>query len=119
MTSGDRFFSWIQARFVVALICLFAFTLQTSVVQPHIHGGGEARVSSEAPAGHKAPVDKDSPDDCPICQAFALTGSLITPAVIIFGIAITWVKAPSALPPSETVNPFLARNWRSRAPPQV
>jgi hypothetical protein len=118
MTSGDRFFGRIQARFVVALICLFAFTFQTYVVQTHIHGAGEARVSSEVPANHKAPVDKDSPDDCPICQAYALTGSLITPAIIIFGIAITWVKAPSALPPSETVSPFLARNWRSRAPPQ-
>jgi hypothetical protein len=119
MTSGDRFFGWIQARFVVALICLFAFTLQTYVVQTHIHGAGEARVSSDAPAGQKGPLGKDSSDDCPICQAFAVSGSFITPAIVIYGIAIAWVKAPSALPPSETVDPFLSRNWQSRAPPQV
>src|SRR5665213_2935642 len=118
MTSGDNFLGRIRARFVIALVCLFAFTLQTYIVQTHIHGAGEARVSSAAPAGHKTPTSKDSPDDCPICHASAVAGSFVTPAIVIFGIAITWVKAPSGLSPSETVNPFPTRNWRSRAPPQ-
>jgi len=118
MTSGDRFLNRIQARFIIALICLFAFTFQTYVVETHIHGAGEARVSSDASAGQKVPLGKDSPDDCPICQAYAVAGSFTTPAIVIYAIAIIWVKAPSILTPSETVNPFLSRNWRSRAPPQ-
>jgi hypothetical protein len=118
MIGGDRFMNQIQARFIIALICLFAFTFQTYVVETHIHAAGESRVSSEAPTGHQTPVDKDAPDNCPICQAYALAGTFVTPAIIVYGIAIAWVKAPSTSLPSELVSPFLSRNWRSRAPPQ-
>ncbi len=109
-----------RARFIIALFALFAFTLQTYVVQTHVHiPGAETALTGNASTGHKAPAgDRDGSDDCPVCQAFALAGTFVTPAVIIFALALTYIEVAPYFALRATSGPLLARNWRSRAPPQ-
>lgn len=118
MRSGDRHFGFARVRFIAALIALFAFTLQTYVVQTHIHVPG-VEISGLGHANHPSPLDnKNSQDDCPICQAFATTGAFVTPALIILALALSFIDASPVVALRTTMGPLLARNWRSRAPPQ-
>jgi hypothetical protein len=105
-------------RFIAALIALFSFTLQTYVVQTHIHGAGfEAGAFGQV--NHPSPLDgKNGQDDCPICQAFAATGSFVTPALIILALVLAFVATAPFVALPATAGPRLARNWQSRAPPQ-
>jgi hypothetical protein len=119
MQRGDRHFGLgLRVRFIAALIALFSFTLQTYVVQTHIHAAGfETGIAGQA--NHPSPLDgKNGQDDCPICQAFAATGSFVTPALIILALLLTFVATtPFAALPA-LAGPRLARNWQSRAPPR-
>jgi len=119
MQRGDRHFGLgARVRFIAALIALFSFAFQTHLVQTHIHGAGfETGVVGQV--NHPAPLDgKNGQDDCPICQAFAATGSFVTPALIILGLVVTFVATtPFAALPA-IAGPRLARNWQSRAPPR-
>jgi hypothetical protein len=126
MRRGDRHFrlaslgarTRVNARVIAALIALFTFTLQTYVVQTHIHVPG-FETSAFGQVNHPSPLDgKNGQDDCPICQAFAATGSFVTPALIILALVLTFVATTffAALP--ATAGPRLARNWQSRAPPR-
>ncbi len=109
-----------QARFVVALMALLAFTLQSYIVQTHIHvPGTEAALTGNASTGHKAPSgDRGSSDDCPVCQAFALAGAFVTPVFVILALALTYIEVAPSFALRATSGPLLVRNWRSRAPPQ-
>jgi len=104
-------------RFAIWLI-LAAFTLQSYVVQTHIHDTAPAAISKAfTNTGHgKSPVD-NSPLDCPFCQA-ALSGAfaLSTMPLVSLSAAGVFVAAPdhSATASYNTV----AHIWRSRAPPQ-
>jgi hypothetical protein len=107
-----------KARFIVALIALFTFTLQTYVVQTHIHTaafetGGTGSLNHPSPLGNK-----DNPDDCPICQAFAMAGSAVTPALIVLALALAFVDAAPFFALRSIAGPLLARSWQSRAPPR-
>ena len=51
-------------RFIAALIAIFSFTLQTYVVQTHIHAPG-FEVSGLGQVNHPSPLGKDNQDDCP------------------------------------------------------
>jgi len=104
-------------RFIAALIALFAFTLQTYVVQTHIHAPG-FEISGFGQVHHPSPPAKDSQDDCPICQAFATAGSFVTPALIILALALSFIDTSPVIALRTTTGPLLARNWQSRAPPQ-
>ncbi len=118
MRSGDRHFGFARARFIAALIALLSFTLQTYVVQTHIHApgfeiSGFGQVQQPSPTGNK-----DSQDDCPICQAFATAGAFVTPALILLTLALSFIDASPYVALPATAEPLLARNWQSRAPPQ-
>ena len=118
MQRGDRQFGIGRLRFVAALIALLSFTLQAYVVQTHIHAAG-VEISGFGQVDHPSPLgNKDNPDDCPICQAFATFGSLVTPALIILALALSFDDASPVVALRTTAGPRLARNWQSRAPPQ-
>jgi len=118
MQRRERHFGVARARFIVALIALFSFTLQTYVVQTHIHTRGfETGIVTQA--NHQTPAgDKTNQDDCPICQAFAATGTFITPALIILALALSFIDAAPCFALRAIAGPLLTRNWQSRAPPQ-
>lgn len=108
-----------RARVIVALVALFAFSLQTYLVQTHIHGASGQEITSQTAGSHKAPADRDNPDDCPICQAFALSGAFVTPVILILAVALSFVgMAPASVPPG-TGELLFRRNQRSRAPPRL
>jgi hypothetical protein len=107
-----------KARFIVALLALFTLALQTYVVQTHIHTatfetGGFGTVNHPSPPGNK-----DNQDDCPICQAFAMAGSAVTPALIVLALALTFVDAAPVFIRRSAAGPAVARSWQSRAPPR-
>lgn len=107
-----------SARFIVALIALFTFTLQTYVVQTHIHTaafetGGMGSLNHPSPLGSKS-----NQDDCPICQAFAMAGNAVAPALIVLALALAFADAAPFFALRSTAGPLLARSWQSRAPPR-
>jgi hypothetical protein len=117
VSGGKRHFGFARGRFVAALIALFAFTLQTYVVQTHIHVPG-VEFSGLGQVTHPSPLDnKNSQDDCPICQAFATAGSFVTPALIILALVLSFIDASPHVALPSAAGPLLARNWQSRAPP--
>lgn len=122
MTGGEKQVGWMRARLIAALIALFAFSFQTYLVQTHIHGAAGHEITSQTLGGqtlggHRAPADKDDPDDCPICQAFALSGAFVTPVILILAVALSFVGMAPALVPPGTGELLIRRHKRSRAPP--
>jgi hypothetical protein len=105
-------------RFAIWLI-LAAFTLQSYVVQTHIHDTAPAAISKAfTNIGHgKLPVD-NSPLDCPFCQA-ALAGAfaLSTTALVFLSAAGIFLPIPDR--PATASYDTVAHIWRSRAPPQL
>jgi hypothetical protein len=104
-------------RFAIWLI-LAAFTLQSYVVQTHIHDTAPTAVSKTfTDTGHgKLPADT-SPLDCPFCQA-ALSGAFaLSPVVLVFLSATGVFMAPPDHPATASYD-TVAHIWRSRAPPQ-
>jgi hypothetical protein len=108
-----------KARMVFALLALFIFTVQTSVIQTHVHLWTiGSQTTWQAPSGHTAPTDDGlNPDNCPICQAYALVGNFtativvfLTPALSLLAVALF----PALPAPGGT---RLTRSWQSRAPP--
>ena len=118
MQRGDRHFGLgARVRFIAALIALFSFTLQTYVVQTHIHAPG-VEISGFGQVGHAPANDKNTTDDCPICQAFSATGSFVTPTQIILALVLAFILTAPFVAVPATAEPLLARNWQSRAPPR-
>jgi hypothetical protein len=104
-------------RFAIWLV-LVAFTLQSYVVQTHIHDTTPAAIGNAfTNAGHgKLPVDSN-PLDCPFCQA-ALSGAftLSTPLLVFLSAAGIFLAAMDH--PATASYDTAAHIWRSRAPPQ-
>lgn len=117
MLRGDGYFGFARLRVIAALIALLSFTAQTYVVQTHIHTQG-VEISGLGQTGHSSPDNKNSQDDCPICQAFATTGAFVTPALIILALALSFIDASPIFVQRAAAEPLLTRNWRSRAPPR-
>ena len=117
MHRGARHFGFARLRLIAVLAALLSFTLQTYVVQTHIHAQG-VQISGLGQAGHTAPDNRNSQDDCPICQAFAATGAFVTPALIVLALALTFIDVAPVFARGTRAGPVLTRNWRSRAPPQ-
>jgi hypothetical protein len=112
-------------RLAITLLALCTFSVQSFVVQTHIHG--LATLSAAAPVAGpvvKAPHDPKAPPDgdpasCQICQEFLHGGIYVLPSAI------------AALPPTLAVEqvvlllvPQAASNqtshsWMGRAPPQA
>jgi hypothetical protein len=117
VSSRGRHFGFVRLRFIAGLIALLSFTLQTYVVQTHIHVPG-VEISGFGQVNHPSPLDKNSQDDCPICQAFAMAGTFVTPALIILALALSFIDASPFIALRTEAGAPLARNWQSRAPPQ-
>jgi hypothetical protein len=107
-------------KLLLNLVVLVAFTLQTFLVQTHLHNlpasllpAGTATASLPAP---KAPFDAEK---CFLCQEYTHVGVYLTPA------------AAAVLPPSAAVSQLphtlaafaaarpLSHNWMGRAPPHA
>jgi hypothetical protein len=120
---------------VVVLLGLLALTMQSMVVQTHVHysavsSGAKAGILSIlsqdgapiAAAGNSKPAGKsDSNSDqsnCPLCQAFA-NSSQFTHSVVLFSAPLLTGQA-IYLAVHEAVPSFAAVNhsWYGRAPPR-
>jgi hypothetical protein len=109
------------ARIFAALLAL-CFTVQTYLIQTHVHPLPEraklaASLGTHAPT--KAPADNDDPDNCPICQAFALSGNFDAPAIIILPMATLVASADSITYLFRHWVSLSGHAWKSRAPPQA
>lgn len=100
------------------MLILAAFTLQSYIVQTHIHGAAPATVSKALTStGHgKSPVD-NSPLDCPFCQA-ALSGAFALSATPLVFLSTAGVFLAALDHPVTASYDTVAHIWRSRAPPQ-
>jgi hypothetical protein len=105
-------------RFAIWLV-LVAFTLQSYVVQTHIHDTAAVAISKAfTSAGHgKSPVD-NSPMDCPFCQA-ALFDAFALSATPIFFPSAAAIFLPAMDHPATASYDTVAHIWHSRAPPQL
>jgi hypothetical protein len=109
------------SRLLLNLVVLFAFSVQSFLVQTHLHNLPQSfltanSVNVSAPDTSKAPIDADK---CFLCQEYVHGGIYLTPA------------AAAVLPPSAVVSllpfvlaPFVAarshsHNWIGRAPPRA
>jgi putative copper export protein len=104
-------------RFAIWLI-LAAFTLQSYVVQTHIHDAAPAAISKAfTTTGHgKSPVD-NSPLDCPFCQA-ALSSAFALSATPLVFLSAAGIFLAALDHPAASSYDTVAHIWRSRAPPQ-
>jgi hypothetical protein len=107
-----------SARFLVTLIVLLTFSLQTYIAQTHIHlkPGTFTGQTAGKPAPDKFPADSD-PANCPICQELMHTGAFVTPsaaALLTPTASVSVITVVAALP---VVIGLSSHTWRSRAPP--
>lgn len=107
-------------RSLLGLAVLLAFTLQSFLVQTHIHNlplsFGATTVTASTPDTSKTPVDADK---CYLCQEFLHGGAYLTPAAV----AVLPPSAVVSLLPLELAPVFAAKpqshNWMGRAPPRA
>jgi hypothetical protein len=104
-------------RFAIWLV-LAAFTLQSYVVQTHIHDAAPAAITKAFTntGNGKSPVD-NSPMDCPFCQA-ALAGAFALPATPLLVLSAVGILLAAPDHPAPASYDAAAHIWRSRAPPQ-
>jgi hypothetical protein len=103
-----------SARLLLTLFALFAFGLQSYLVQTHIHTATAVSASKSSP--DRLPA-KDDPANCPICQEILHTGQFVTPTaalLVLPGASISVVELDVAIP-KFAQGP--AHAWQSRAPP--
>ena len=120
---GGRFLAYARAvRRLLVVFVLACFVAQGTAVQSHLHWV-EHSAATAAGQGHgyvdSAPSRKgESPADCPLCQAAAVAGAFVLPAIPALPPpppAALWHATPTLasfalLPPS--------LGWLSRAPPE-
>ena len=125
-----------RSRILMILLAFVALTIQTLVVQSHIHirqaaskvqsvslitlAAGTADTGNDQSAGaprDKYPINED-PSNCPLCQEIAHSGQFLqsaaTLAAIPASVSIHFIIFNEALPSFFAVS----HNWHSRAPPQ-
>jgi hypothetical protein len=102
-------------RFAIWLI-LATFTLQSYVVQTHLHDTPAAISKAFTNTGHgKSPVD-NSPLDCPFCQV-ALSGAFALSATPLVFLSAAGIFLAALDHPATASYDTVAHIWRSRAPP--
>jgi hypothetical protein len=130
--SGIAKASMPSARLLLTLLCLFAFSVQSFIAQTHIHRPGTTDIGiavvnvagkSLADGSHaKAPETPANPADeaakCPLCQAVAHFGFVVSPALLVLFLprANTDEALPDFLRVAKDNVPSHA--WHSRGPPQ-
>jgi hypothetical protein len=115
-----------SARLAITFFVLLAFTLQTYVIQTHIHGMagfGVAAVKLDLgkSAAREQRPDKlppaNDPANCPICQEILHTGYYVTPSVAVLPLPAVAVSiAPTVIDILTAVEAH-SHSWKSRAPP--
>ena len=124
------------------LMAVLALTIQTLVVQTHIHipqmGGGVQTVSlmmlaaaalsdkphaagdvcTESTPHDKYPINED-PSNCPLCQEIAHSGQFVHSVAVLdalpFSVTISFIVFDEALPSFFSVSHI----WQGRAPPKA
>jgi len=115
---GNSISSFGRLRRIPALLVLLVFSLQSYFIETHIHPLPTAQLVAFSGHSHSpAPIDKEDPDDCPICQAFALAGSFIVPVIIVLSIAVLVTDTAHPAAPSSSPASRHRHSWQSRAPP--
>jgi hypothetical protein len=108
----------------IVFLAIFAFALQTYMVQTHIHPDGQgtaalARTAAAAgSAHHKAPLD-NSPLTCPFCQSFTLAGAVLLPVMLLLHLPLVWVESVPLAFTARAFGALPAHDWQTRAPPRV
>jgi hypothetical protein len=110
------------SRFIVFL-AIFAFALQTYMVQTHIHNDAQSVASPAGTAAstgdthHKAPLE-NSPLTCPFCQSFTLAGAVLLPAMHLLHAPLVWVESVLLVFTARAMATLPAHDWQTRAPPR-
>ena len=108
----------------IVFLAIFAFALQTYMVQTHIHQDGQgtaalARTAASAVADHhKAPLD-NSPLTCPFCQSFTLAGAVLLPVMLLLHLPLVWVESVLLVFTATALGALPAHDWQTRAPPRA
>lgn len=109
-------------RLLVVLCTLIAFLFQAYTVQTHVHPLPAHAAAAAGKPDHntqKPGKGTDDPDDCPICQAFALAGSFVAPPAILLPMATARLLAVAEpVSPPKPVR-RVHSSWQSRAPPRA
>jgi Protein of unknown function (DUF2946) len=130
-----RFSQWLMV-----LVAFLALTIQSFVVQTHIHipqGAGKTQTlsvitlastangkgetvdthSANAPRD-KYPINED-PSNCPLCQEFSYSGQFVANAAVLATLpvaaAVSFIVFTVSLPSLLRA----AHNWQGRAPPSA
>ena len=111
---GFRPITWILA---------FAFLLQSSIAQTHIHYASEHKngalivkslAKGSTPA--KAPSEKGN-SSCPFCQAVTHAGVFSTPTVQNLLPLLAWAQFFTVSRVADSIGGVSSHPWHSRAPP--
>ena len=114
------------ARLAITFFVLLAFTLQTYVMQTHVHGmaGFGATVTKLAldkSAAQQQRPDKlppaNDPASCPICQEILHTGFYVTSAAAALLLPTVVVSVAPIVIDVVRVVQAGSHSWKSRAPP--
>lgn len=112
-------------RLAVTFLALCTFTIQTCVVQTHLHGlGTQSGIVTSAAPVVKTPHDQRNPFDgdpasCQICQEFLHAGAFVLPAVIAALPPTAVVSQIAVASTPQTASKRTSHNWMGRAPPQA
>lgn len=113
-------------RAAIALLALFAFTLQSFVTQTHLHfirdandialeqmigGAGDVSAKAKARAGNES-------QHCPICEEMWLAGTYVTPAAAFLALPHATVSVVEVVLSAPQHVQAVSHDWRGRAPPR-
>ncbi|MEP6604775.1 MAG: hypothetical protein ABJA60_01505 [Nitrosospira sp.] len=113
-TKSRRVMGW---RLIVALVVL-GFSLQSFVVQTHIHDSGRmANFFAKGLNHDKSPLG-NAPLDCPFCQAVAHADAFFMPAALLLFLSQAWLELAAPLSTLSANSGTAAHSWQSRAPPR-
>jgi hypothetical protein len=119
-------------RLLFTVLCLFAFSAQSFIAQTHIHRPGTTDIGvavadavgkSLASVSHAKPPAKpvnpaDEAAKCPLCQAVAHFGFVVSPALLVLLLPRAIAdEAPSSIL-RVTKDSAPSHAWQSRGPPQ-
>jgi hypothetical protein len=111
------------ARLALIFFTLFAFALQTFVVQTHIHGGtsagaviGKVAVQDRQPG--KLPPG-DDPANCSICQELLHAGAYVAPTAATWQPVVIATVIEVVVLEARSTRQIHAHGWNSRAPPRL
>ena len=126
-----------QARRLITFLALFAFSIQTFVVQTHVHIPPSSSVSGsleyagnatdqtakavaadpDAGPHDKYPIDSD-PANCPLCQEMVQAGHFITPTAILLLLVFVVIANVAIYNDSIRIS-APSHYWQGRGPPHI